>query len=78
MALISVKGEEDGGHQAAKGKTELVLGPLPTHCSWAQKSSLVVAVPHWPLVPVLALSSSPLAQFLEVFVSWLWAEGVFD
>lgn len=73
-----MEGAEDGGHQAVKGKTELVLGPLPTHCSQAQKSRLVVAVPHWPLVPVLALSSSPLAQFLEVFVSWLWAEGVFD
>lgn len=49
-----------------RGRQELVLRPLPTHCSWAQKGSMDVAVP--PLAPGVCSGSllSLLAQFLEV------------
>lgn len=49
MALVRAgpgkEGVEEGGVLLQGGRLELVLRPLPTHCSWAQKSSLAVAVP---------------------------------
>lgn len=48
-----------------RGRLELVLRPLPTHCSWAQKGSQDVAVPR--LAPGVCCGSlSLLAQFLGV------------
>lgn len=44
-------------------RLKLILRPLLTHCSWAQKGSLDVAVPL--LVPGVSSSLSLLAQFRE-------------
>lgn len=61
-----VKGVVVGGILLQRGRLELVLRPLPPHCSWAQKGSLDVAVP--PLAPGVCSGSllSLLAQVPEV------------
>lgn len=70
MALVRAwpgkEGVEMGGLLLQRGRLELVLRPLPTHFSWAQKGSLDVAVT--PLAPGVCSGSllSLLAQFFEV------------